>query len=334
MLIALILSLPTENATLRQRVWRALKASGAAVLRDGVYLMPDRDDSRATLGSLAAEVRDAAGVANVFKIQLLTSVDLGGEASGELAVGSSDTTAELLALFDRSHAFSALLADIAQARQSLTVETLHDVVRQARKLRKAYAQWVAIDFFPQEARVPTRQAAESALRDLEQACARVMSADEPQPQGVEIARLNLLDYQGRCWATRARPWVDRLASAWLIRRFIDPQARFLWLASPAKCPSDALGFDFDGASFSHVGQHVTFEVLVASFGLNQPAIERVGALVHFLDVGGDPPPEAAGLEQVLAGLRQSVTDDDQLLHAASFVFDGLLASFDHLKKSL
>src|SRR5690606_10116625 len=133
---------------------------------------------------------------------------------------------------------------------------------------------------------------------------------------------------GRIWATRRRPWVDRLASAWLIRRFIDPQAQILWLDSPGDCPPDALGFDFDGATFSHVGGRVTFEVLAASFGLEQAAIARLGLLVHCLDVGGIQPPEAVGIESVLAGLRETLTQDDSLLTAASAVFDGLLANFD------
>jgi hypothetical protein len=121
--------------------------------------------------------------------------------------------------------------------------------------------------------------------------------------------------------------VDRLASAWLIRRFIDQQARLLWLDNPTDCPTDALGFDFDGARFSHVGSRVTFEVLAASFGLDQTAVARLGLLVHYLDVGGVRPPEAAGIESVLAGMRESLSNDDELLLAASSVFDGLLASF-------
>ena len=141
-------------------------------------------------------------------------------------------------------------------------------------------------------------------------------------------RLQVADFQGRLWATRERPWVDRLASAWLIRRFVDPQARIQWLARIEDCPSDALGFDFDGATFSHIGSRVTFEVLAASFVLDQPALGRLGLLVHYLDVGGVQPPEAAGIESVLHGMRESISNDDPLLEAASSVFDGLLASFN------
>jgi hypothetical protein len=88
-----------------------------------------------------------------------------------------------------------------------------------------------------------------------------------------------------------------------------------------------VGFDFDGANFSHVGGRVTFEVLLASFGLEQPALQRLGAVVHYLDAGGIQPAEAAGLEQILWGLRNSLLDDEQLLAAASGVFDALLAAF-------
>jgi len=308
--LSLITTLPTENATLRQRAWRALKASGAAVLRDGVYLMPERESCSATLMTLAAEVRDGGGSAHVLRVE---------EPEGAHFVG----------LFERSHDFAALLTEIDAVQQRLATgavpDAVTDVLRQTRKLRKSFASVVAIDFFPGEA----QKQADAALCELELACACALSPDEPRTREGSIARLNLADYQGRLWATRARPWVDRLASAWLIQRFIDPQARIQWLARPADCPPDALGFDFDGATFSHVGSRVTFEVLAASFGLQaQTAIAQLGLLVHYLDVGGVQPQEAAGIESVLHGLRESIQNDDQLLMAASSVFDGLLFSFN------
>lgn len=92
-----------------------------------------------------------------------------------------------------------------------------------------------------------------------------------------------------------------------------------------------MGFDFDDAIFSHVGAKVTFEVLLASFGLDRLGLQRIGALVHYLDVGGVQPPESVGIESVLAGLRETITDDDQLLTLASGVFDGLLVSFEKVQ---
>ena len=167
----------------------------------------------------------------------------------------------------------------------------------------------------------------AALQSLEQDARSLLSPDEPQTTQQPIARLDVQAYRGRVWATRQRPWVDRLASAWLIRRFIDPDARFIWLKSPADCPQAALGFDFDGAAFSHVGARVTFETLLASFGLETPPLLRLGLLVHSLDSGGVQPPEAIGVERVLAGMREAITDDDQLMLVAAGVFEGLLTAF-------
>ncbi|MBC3868748.1 chromate resistance protein ChrB domain-containing protein [Undibacterium oligocarboniphilum] len=302
--LSLITSLPTENATVRMRAWRVLKASGAAVLRDGVYLMPERETCRTTLNRLATDVRDGGGTALVLRIE-------------------EPADSYFIDLFDRSEDYATLLIDITKARDTMSTDTVQDTLKQTRKLRKTFGNLIEIDFFPGEAQ---RQVG-AALQELELACARTLAPDEPQAIEGALSRLFIGDYQGRTWATRCRPWVDRLASAWLIRRFIDPQASLLWLDTPSNCPADALGFDFDGATFSHVGARVTFEVLVASFGLEQAALTRMGALVHYLDIGGLQPPEATGIESVLAGLREAITHDDQLLATASTVFDGLLTTF-------
>ena len=302
--ILLIISLPTENSTLRQRAWRALKASGAAVLRDGVYLMPEKGDCKTTLEGLAADVIDGGGTALVMRV--------------EEPVG-----ADFIGLFNRGEDYGPLLGDIANARAGLSAETIQDSLKLTRKLRKTFTAIDAIDFFAGEA----HRQAELSLLELEQAIAKTISPNEPNALEGVIKPHLIADYQKRTWATRQRPWVDRLASAWLIRRFIDPKAKFVWLERIEDCPSDALGFDFDGATFTHVGSRVTFEVLMASFGLEQPALSRLGLLIHYLDVGGAQPAEASGIESVLAGLRASITNDDKLLEAASLLLDGLLNTF-------
>lgn len=308
--IALITSLPTENATARMRAWRNLKSSGAAVLRDGVYLMPERDECLQRLQTVATDIQTADGTAIVVKLEELAD-------------------ATFASLFDRSADFANLLSDIAVAREKLTPETAHETLKQVRKLRKSLTSIVAIDYFPGEA----QKQADEALRDLEQRTIFTLSPDEPIPAHVSIEKLNIQDFQGRVWATRRRPWVDRMSCGWLIRRFIDPNAQILWLGAANECPNDALGFDFDGATFTHVGARVSFEVLLASFSLETPALQRIGTLVHFLDVGGAQPPEATGIESALAGLRETITDDNQLLELASHIFDGLLANFEKGQKS-
>jgi len=114
----------------------------------------------------------------------------------------------------------------------------------------------------------------------------------------------------------------------LIRRFIDPRARFVWLKSPKDCPNRALGFDFDGATFTHLDGKVTFEVLVDSFGLHEDrALRAVGGLIHYLDVGGIPVGEAAGVEALLKGACQMFSDDDALVEEAARIFELLYQSY-------
>jgi len=307
--LLLVLGLPTANATERMRAWRALKACGAAVLRDGVYLLPEHDAGREALETIEREVLSINGTA-----YLVSLVEPGERFS---------------ALFDRGEDYSRLRDEIARCRSEVTAESALRTARQVRKLRKTFAQLAAIDFFPGEA----KQATDSALQELEAAISRALCADEPASTQERVSLRDRRDFQGRRWATRQRPWVDRLASAWLIRRFIDPQAHFLWLTTPSDCPSDALGFDFDGATFSHVGQRVTFETLLASFQLESPALLRIGAVVHYLDIGGAQPAEASGIERVLAGLRESISDDDLLLQTAGHLFDGLLTAFANDEKN-
>lgn len=302
--IALITSLPTENAAVRMRTWRALKASGAAVLRDGVYLLPDVAACREGFDALAADMLAAGGTALVMGVV-------------------PPEGADFEALFDRTEHYQALSQQITHTLATLSADSATEHTRLVRKLRKTFAGIVAMDFFPGEVQAQVAQ----QLAELELACARALSPDEPHAVDSEIQALSLADFQGRLWVTRERPWADRLASAWLIQRFIDPKARVRWLKVPADRPAKALGFDFDGAEFTHVGHRVTFEVLVASFGLNAPGLPRLAALVHCLDVGGLQPAEAVGLEAVLKGLQSQLNDDSALQAAANVVLDGLLAQF-------
>lgn len=230
--LLLVLALPTANATERMRAWRALKACGAAVLRDGVYLLPEQDAGREAFESVERDVTVSGGTAFLLAFP--------------------DEETRFAGLFDRSEEYSKLRDEVAACREGLLPENALQVARQVRKLRKSFAQLALIDFFPGVA----KQQTETALEALETAISRALSPDEPHIQDHPVTLLDHSHYQGRRWATRRRPWVDRLACAWLIQRFIDSGAEILWLESPSDCPADALGFDFDGAAFSHVGHRV------------------------------------------------------------------------------
>lgn len=307
----LILSLPTGGATARMRLWRGLKALGAAALRDGAYLLPAGEPHRDALADLAREAQADQGAAWLLDVQ-----------------ADADQDAALEVLFDRSEQYAALEAEMDAARQRLGEDELNpsDLKKAMRGLRRQLEQLAGIDFFPGL----DRERVEENLADLERAARSRLFPEEPTSQPALLPRLDPADFQGRTWATRKGLWVDRLASAWLIRRFIDPQARFRWLARIEDCPKKALGFDFDGAAFTHVispaGERVTFETLLASFGLDtDPALARLGAMVHALDVGGHAA-EAAGFELMLRGLKARVADDDQLLAQGGQLLDDLYAA--------
>ncbi|MBC7955843.1 MAG: chromate resistance protein [Cytophagales bacterium] len=306
--LLLILSLPTQSATARMRIWRALKTAGCAALRDGAYLLPAGTEHEAALGDLAAECLREGGSA--WLLSALPTV--------------SDDTHTYVALFDRREEYAGLQSAWKQAVPTLASLGAAELSRLRKKLQRDYDALRAIDFFPGEATL----AAEADWADFCGRIERVLSPDEPQQIDGQIPRLNAAEYQGRTWATRRRLWVDRVASAWLIHRFIDHDARFQWLAKPADCPRKALGFDFDGATFTHVGDKITFEVLMTSFGLDEdPALLRLAAMVHALDVGGEPVPEAVGFEAVLAGARERLEGDDALLLEMRAVLDSLYTHF-------
>ena len=308
MFSALVLSLPTRNSTLRMRVWRALKECGAAVLRDGVYLLPADAADGPSFARLEREIRSHGGLAITF-----AATPRAGEDE-----------AALRARFDRTAAYGDLVGRISAARSSLASLGPRRGLTALRRLEQALDKVSRVDFFPGEA----REQARAALSSLKARYGELYARSEPRASMKAVRRVDASRYQKRVWATRKAPWVDRLASAWLIKRFIDREAKFAWIARPSERPKAAVGFDYDGAEFTHVKSRVTFEVLAAQFGLDgDPALAKIGAAVHFLDVGGIPVPDANGLETMLKGARQKARDDGALLAAALRTFDLLYSAY-------
>lgn len=297
-----------EASSARVRLWRGLKELGAANLRDGVTLVPEGPGTRERLSKVISDIDSDGGSAWLF----------------ELPAQAPDLEARLRALFDRAEAYQALEPQLAELRSELKRADEATARRRLRQIERSFDSIVAVDFFPGLAQARSRE----RLVALRQSINLRFSPEEPASSEGSLERRSPQEYHGQRWATRQRLWVDRAASAWLIRRFIDPHATFLWLAHPSECPADAHGFDFDGAAFTHVGDLVTFEVLLESFGLEGDiGLMRIGRIVHYLDVGGEQVPEAAGLEAVLAGLRESAPDDDCLLAAVTPVLDALYVHF-------
>ena len=307
--LMLVVSLPGRSQTPRMRLWRALKGAGAAMLRDGVYVLPDSEEAR-----------------KLFKAQVHDAMQAGGSAH-VVPFASTDPRqeAELRAAFDRTQAYAQGLGRLTALRHELRKLAEAEARKRLTASRRELEAVAAIDFFPGAARAQV----EAALSDAEHVLNAQFAPDEPHGKKTAIPHRRLQDYRGRVWATRRHLWIDRVASAWLIRRFIDPRAEFRWLKKPTDCPKRAVGFDFDGAEFSHVGARVTFEVLAASFGLDRdPRLARLGRLIGYLDIGGVPVADAAGFASVMAGARaRHGENDNALLADMSTVLDCLYAAY-------
>ena len=312
--LLLITNLPGHNPTLRMRLWRALKATGAGPLRDGAYLLPISEVARRAFEEQATEIKGAGGSAHIVSFD----------------TDSPQQQATFVALFDRSAEYQEAHANLEALKRAFSKLKESEARQRLAALRRDIGGIVARDFFP----AASREQMEGALADTEMAFNARFSPDEPHSAAHQIRRCDAKDFRGRTWATREHLWIDRVASAWLIRRFIDPKARFLWLKRVKDCPKRAVGFDFDGAEFTHVGTKVTFEVLVASFALEQDAgLTRLGALVHHLDVGGIPTAEGPGVAAMMAGARALQPDDGALLEAMTPVLDGLYRTYSSTSRT-
>jgi hypothetical protein len=282
---ALVLSLPARHGTTRMRVWRALKETGCGVLRDGVYVLPRAAERSAVLRRMEGEIQAAGGFAMTVELQLKTPAQ----------------RAHVRKLFDRSGEYGALVREADAARKSLSRLGARKAQTAVSRLQRSFDALSQIDFFPGQARTQALNAMSSLHRHLKEA----YSGGEPRKSGTRPRKPDVGRYAGRVWATRKDLWVDRLASAWLIKRFIDRDATFAWIERPRDRPKGSVGFDFDGAEFTHTGNRVTFEALSASFGLDgDPAVAAIGAAVHFLDIGGIPVADAKGLETLLRGAEE------------------------------
>ena len=299
---ALLISLPTGNATLRMRVWRALKSTGGGVLRDGVYVFPLEGPHASVLAGVETQIKAAGGFAMTVDLSLKTPQQL----------------EHVRKLFDRSNEYAALVAGATAALSGLKRLGKRKAATLVQRLRRSFDEIVEIDYYPGQARLQ----AKDAISTLEREAERLFSGGEPHSARRRIRALDHARYRNRTWTTRKDLWMDRIACVWLIKRFIDRKARFVWIDRPRDRPRGSVGFDFDGAEFTHVENRVTFEVLLTSFGLDgDPALAALARAVHFLDVGGIPVGDAKGLETIIRGVKAKASSDDEFATQASKVLD-------------
>jgi len=308
--------LPSQPSNLRVTTWRRLQQIGAIPLKQAVYALPDTSDAREDFEWLKTEVKAAGGDASVF-------------AADNVDAWSDDTLVEEFRRA-RQDVYEELSRDVEEAlrragsarrpkgTRAPALRRLLDIFRE----RLVAAE--KIDFFGSAG----RDRVLTFLRQLEDRIGGTSRQPAHSAQGDHSGRIAA--FQGRLWITRPRPGVDRMASAWLIRHFIDRQARFGFAADRECVPDHGVPFDMFGVDFSHQGDGCTFETLCSTFGIAGPALSRIAAIVHDLDLKDDRfgAPECRTVGAMIEGLELAYQNDEALLEQGMTLFDALYRSFE------
>jgi len=306
-------TLSARNQAGRMRVWRRLGGLGAVIVRGALYALPRRPDLREQLAWLAREVEGLGGEA--LFLESGPPANLDGEALARLFTQA------------REEDWQALENDILHLLDQARAGAADPAAGQAlRKLARRAEAIEAIDYFPG----PRGARAAALLEEL-----RALHAPDGGGPAHGIARCRAQDFQGLEWITRERPYIDRLASFWLVRRFLDAEARILFVPEAAPCPprAGAVRFDMEQAEFTHTGPLTTFETLCAAFGLEGRIPARLRETIRSIDLDGPDsgPPEAVGVKRLLDGLLRISADDQERVRRALDLFDALLASHEPSK---
>jgi hypothetical protein len=301
--------LPTPSSNARVKTWRRLQQIGAVPARNSVYVLPNTEQCREDFEWIRSEIVALGGEATVFAADAISE---GG-------------TADIVSMFRRTREqdYRALKTEIdrllpkSKATRQVLSSREGTATRSLRALRDRFSAIERIDFYD----APARGDAAASLEVLDQAIhgRRQAPSEIPNP-------LSPVGFHGRRWVTRPRPGVDRMASAWLIRRFIDSNATFAFTGHPSGAD---VPFDMYTGEFSHHGELCTFEVLAERFLLQQSVIAKIGQIVHDLDMKQTKydPPEAAAVGRMVEGLRALHADDTTLLEQGISMFDALAHSF-------
>jgi hypothetical protein len=314
--LLLIHQLPAKPAYARVKVWRRLQALGAVTVKGAVYALPANAETQEDFAWLAKEIVEAGGEVMICEAALVE--------------GFSDH--EMQGLFDQArdedYARIATEAREIASRQNeeASDRELAETASQVARLRKQLDAVVAIDFFGANGRLAAQGLVSGLEANLQKEDA--VPAAEPVPAPGPLAN--------RTWVTRRGVQIDRIASAWLIRRFIDKDASFKFVPSSGYQPEPGeLRFDMFEGEFTHRGDRCTFEVLLAHASLSDPALGAIGEIVHDIDLKDDKygRAETAGVKSLIAGIATPGADDEQRLARGAVLLDGLYDSFALKKDS-
>jgi hypothetical protein len=307
--LLLVHQLPASPSNLRVRTWRRLQQLGAIAVKQAVYVLPDSPGAREDFEWLKTEIEGAGGQASVFAA---ATVDAWSDDAlvEEFRRSRQDSYAELAKNIET--AIKTIDLPRRRRKRAPAVEKLLEI------FRGRLADVERIDFFGSAGR-------DRVIALLAQLEARISQAGGRVTNLPANPSRDPLAYRRRLWVTRPRPGVDRMSSAWLIRRFIDAESRFGFVADREAAPHDSIPFDMFGVEFTHEGDHCTFETLCGVFGIDDPGIRRVAAIVHDLDLKDERfrPAEAPALGLIIDGLQLAYADDESLLQQGMVLFEAL-----------
>jgi hypothetical protein len=318
--LLLVHQLPPKPAYLRVKIWRRLQGLGAISVKNSVYVLPAGEQALEDFQWLLREIEEGGGEGMICEARLVD--------------GLSDQ--QVRALFDAAR--DADYGEIAKELRALVAEIRGDPAATAERkpeakaklarLRHRYSELSGIDFFGATGRLTV----EALLTDLEKKLAEARSNEKAEETKVKTTPEDLKSLAGKTWVTRSGVHIDRIACAWLIRRFIDPEARFKFVAAkdyPAR-PGE-LRFDMFRGEFTHEGDRCTFEVLLARLGLKDSGLRAIAEIVHDIDLkdGKFGRDETTGIAHVIAGICSSQKDDLARIDRGSAVFDD---TYEHFRK--
>lgn len=294
--LLLVFSLPAKRASQRVEVWRKLQRYGTLPLRSSGHVLPNSPANQEKLEWLAATIRSYRGQASLVQVHAFDDLP--------------DARLRQLFLEASSHHYERLLREL---KKLVSLPHSQRPARQLSRLRRRFQEIVATDFFAD----PLRARVEAIL-------ARADEAERASPK----RKAKAAEYRNRVWITRPRPGIDRVSSAWLIVRFIDPKARFVFADDP-ETHLAAVSFDmFSAQGFGHREQDCTFETLCKEFAIRDGRVRRIAQIIHDADLGDEKfgRVEGVGLDQVLNGWARQEVPDEELLRLGMELIEGLYNS--------
>jgi hypothetical protein len=300
------------------KIWRKLSRIGAVPFKGSGHILPDNEENHEYFQWLVSEVISRGGEGAFVRVERIESM----------------TEKELITLFDQNRAkeyrpveegVEALKRRIGNSKKTGAAENRKKLIKDFNRLLKEFEMVRKVDFFFSK----KGGALEIRLKGIEKEIKSLRTRGINEPEKL-MAQKERKDYQRRTWVTRKRPYVDRMASAWLIRKFIDPKAVFKFIkedeiVNPEEGP---VAFDMKNGEFTHRGDLCTFEVMIRVFGLKDRALKKMAQIVHEIDLKDEkhPAPEAQGIEELLNGIRKTGRNDLEILEKGMALFELLYAS--------